>query len=174
MKRNWKACFVDLFFLTLVALVGEWMNHKAMTEFYSGYYFSITMVIGFIAIYRWGTIGTVIPVLIGVFSVLFMEGASLQTLLIYTIGNLGMLAAAIYLNYANQKGFKHSPLVYVLSGYSAVVLMKSFVFAILGGDFISGLLLIASNETLNVIATLIFVTLLMKRKNSIMVQIDEK
>ena len=132
------------------------------------------MVIGFIAIYRWGIIGTVIPVLIGFFSVFFMEGASFQTLLIYTMGNMGMLFAALYLLYANKKGFKHSPLLYVLSGYTAVIFMKSIVFAILGGDFISGLLLIASNETLNVIATLIFVTLLMKRKNSIMVQIDEK
>lgn len=174
MKHNWKACFVDLFFLALVAFVGEWMNHKAMTNFYSGYYFSITMVIGFIAIYRWGAIGTVIPVLIGFFSVLFMEGAQLQTLLIYTIGNTGMVCAAFYLLYATKKGFKYSPLIYVLSGYIAVILMKSILFAILGGDLISGLLLIASNETLNVIASLIFVTLLMKRKNSIMVQIDEK
>lgn len=174
MKRHWKVCILDLFFLTLVAFFGEWLNHKAMIAFYSGYYFSITMVIGFIAIYRWGVWGTVTPVLIGIFSVLFMEDATFQTLLIYVVGNMGMVMAVVYLNVANQKGYTHSPLIYVLSGYLAVILVKSMVFAILGGDFISGLLLIASNETLNVIATLIFVTLLMKRKNSIMVQIDEK
>ncbi len=171
MNLKFRALIIDLLLLVAIAFISEWMNAKALSQYYSGFYFSITMIIPFIAIFRWRYFGMFVSVAVSIITLAFMNGATMETWLIYVFGSIGMLGACVYLELRDKRKWVSSGLVYTLSGYVPVICLRALVFYILGQDFLSAILIVGANEMLNVIAITMFVTLLMKRKNSVMVNI---
>jgi len=167
MSNKTKALMFDMVFFMIIAFFGEFMNHKALIHFYSGYYFSITLLVAFICIFRWGYPGVIVAVYIGLISVYFMKDATWQTYIIYGVSNLGIIFSVFFMKWKTSKNIRENTslsIPYVLSGYGMIILIRSIVLRIFGQDFISSLFLVLSNEFLNVIAITMFVSLIIKRK----------
>ncbi len=170
--KNRALLFDSIFFLGLV-IFSEWIGAKALKDFYSGYYFSISLLASFILMYRWGIVGVLLSVATGIISVLFMNHADLGTLLIYGLGNAGIISSYFFMMKITKQKLKSETgltIPYVLVGYLSIVIIRGVIMAFMGEDLLSACFLVLSNEMLNIIAVTLFTTLLMKQK-SIMIDL---
>ncbi len=170
MSLKTKAILFDLVSFSMIAVIGEYINMKAVNGFYSGFYFSITLLLSFILIYRIGISGTVSALVIAVTYVIFNSGATIKTFIIYCIGNAFIISAAIFLEKVGRNRLKENPLwgvIYVFVGYFSIIIGRAVISCFLEPDitFISHFFLITSNELLSVTIVTILFTLLVKRKS---------
>ncbi len=167
MSTKNKVLIFDILFLTIIAIVGEIINVKAVTMFYSGFYFSITLIIAFIAIYRWGYAGISIALIIGIVTSIISPEATMETYIVNVLGNGMILVGAFALNVIGRERVKDFPywaVIYVLAGYLSIVLGRSILLSFMGMSFISALLLVFANEMLNIISIALLFALFTKQK----------
>ncbi|GAU75739.1 hypothetical protein [Fusibacter sp. 3D3] len=173
MSQKNRALLFDLIFFMIIVVLGEFINSRALSDFYSGYYFSVTLIVSFIMIFRWGAYGIPFAMLSGLVTYLFMGETHLETALIYIFGNMGIVSSYLFLKWQTTDEVKQQTglcLPFVLSGYMTIVVLRGVIMALLGEDLLSACFLVLSNEMLNIIAVTLFVTLLMKQK-SIMIHL---
>jgi len=162
-NRN-RALIFDLICFTGLAVMSEVVLNQANQLFFSGYAYSITLVLAYIVIVRWGWVGVLLSSLIGLTSVVFMQGATWETFIIYGVGNLFCVIAWLYLKWNRKHHFKFHGSVFALIGQFGVIVGRSLMLIIFGEDPLSALFLVASNEMLSTIAIVMFIVLLSGRK----------
>lgn len=167
MSSKNKVLMMDFILLTGIAIIGEILNVKAVTDFYTGFYFSITLLIGFITIYRWGYLGVSTAIIIGIVGTISYQEATIETLIVNVLGNAMIIVAAFVLNKITRERVLTNPywgVVYVVVGYVAIIMGRSVLLAMMDMTFVNALLLVSANEMLNLIAITILFALLTKQK----------
>lgn len=161
MDRRKKFLLFDLVFWSLLAIISEVVNMKVLNLYYSGFYFSISMLIVFIAIFRWGYIGAVTAFAVSITATLVLKDADIISYAVNVLGSFGILVSVFVLKKMTrpvvlQSGF--ASILYILSGYSTVLILRSAILTISGANFINALVLIFSNELLSMFAiTVLFI-----------------
>lgn len=169
MSNKNRALIFDLVFLSIICVISEVVSYYAVTRYSSGYYFSITLIISFIAIYRLGYIGVITSIVTAITFCFIYEDASMNTFIVYILGNSGIVIASMFINKVGRDSIRDNyvmNLLYILSGYLSIIAVRGVVSFILDSNInlISGLFLVLSNEFLSIIGVVMLFSLLAKRK----------
>lgn len=170
MSNKNRALLFDVLFLSIIGIIGELINHAAITRISPQYYFSITLIIAFIAIYRLGYLGAIPAIVIAIVFSTINEGATIQTFAVYIIGNGFIVVAAFFLNKVGRYRIVENTnwsILYVLVGYLSIVIGRGTISFFLDSNtnYISALFLMLSNEFLSIIAVAILFSMAAKRKS---------
>lgn len=166
MDRRKKFLLFDLVFWSILAIFSEVINMKVLNIYYSGFYFSISMLIVFIAIFRWGAIGAITAFVVSITSTVVLKDADISSYAVNIIGSVGIFASYLVLKKMTretvlQSGF--ASFLYIISGYATIVVIRSVILTILGANFINAIVLIFSNELLSIFAVTILFILFRKQ-----------
>lgn len=170
MKISFKtrATIFDIGLLSVIGVIGEIISAKAL-GYYSGFYFSVTLVLAFLAIYRNGVSGAIVSIAVACAYVSVLKGATIETWFVYILGNSCIVFVIPIMNMITKERMKANPLwtgLYALTGYLFIVGGRSIVRLILEPEvgFINSFFLIVSNELLSLLLVMVFVAMLSKQK----------
>lgn len=166
MKKRNQAFAADFIIFTLLALVGEFISQKALQYFQSNFFFSIAALPLFILFYRWGIRGVPSIFIFGIASSIILTGATFKTFIVNILGYPGFALGMLLFIRPGRENVKLSiyfAFLYVLAGFTGMVILRSLILTAFEADILSNILLIASNESLSFIACTLLFILMRKR-----------
>lgn len=170
-----RALLIDIIFLSIIGIFSEIINYYAINKFATDFYFSISLIVVFIAMFRWGKIGILISPIIGFAFSILLHDVSPDTYLVYIIGNMGIALAYLLLHYVKREKIIDQPywaVLYVFAGFIGIILVRSFVWMLLGTNIIWSIFYFTSNEALTIIIVSILFVLL-RNQGSVMVDMNK-
>lgn len=127
----------DLAFLSVLAAISEWMGNAFLPIWGSGFYFSFSIVIGLIAIIRWGIIGTAVGVIGGIPGMFFSNMTFGGGILFYVVANLFLGIPMLLYGKRNRDriaGNMFFLALYVLLSHMSLSVGKGIVIFLLTGE----------------------------------------
>lgn len=164
-KRN-QAFTADFIIFTLLALAGEFISQKGLEYFQTSFFFSIAALPLFILFYRWGLWGFPSLFIFGAASSIILTGATCKTFIVNIAGYPGYALGMLLFIRPGRKDIKlgiHCAFLYILAGFTGMVILRSLILTAFEADILSNILLIASNEALSFIACSLLFVLMRKR-----------
>lgn len=159
---------LDLLLLLTIAVLGEFISHWAHIKFAgAGFHLSVSVLITFIAIIRWGTIGFIIYPLTGFVMFLFpVELNSIDVFILYPVANIFILFAAFIISKIEKKDINERPfmlIMTVLLCYFMIAIGKGCATLIISDSFKDGFISFLLIELFEMIMTILFVLFLKQR-----------
>lgn len=130
---------LDLIFLTIIALVGQWISSLAFSTFTGTYfYMSFTLIISTVAIFKWGYKGCVVYVLTAVISNILKISMYDYNIIQALIASLFIIPTVIYINKIGKEKILKSWLlfcIYLTIVHFSLSLGNGFVAILEGNQF---------------------------------------
>ncbi len=160
-KRTYE--ILDLILLTFITCILDAVNIWAFKKFpFGGFTLSLHVVLGLIAIIRWGFVGTIVAFIGGISYSLFKFGLDLDMLLIYSLGNILMIINCVFfIKISKKKLVSNNVLLvlYVVCGYLLVSSGRGLVSILLNSLASKDFLIYTSSyflyEMLNIVVSVI-------------------
>lgn len=171
-KKKYRA--IDLFIFAAIVTVLEAINIRLL-DFFPGEVFtlSVTMAVSLIVMMRWGAYGLIHAALGGfvycLANLLSGTAVNFSQFVIYTLGNLFVGLALLFLKYVGKEKVRNAPeltVIYALIGYVVMNLGRAAMSAIFHGGFFDILLRMLAVDALNAIITSI-ILLVARRQNGV-------
>lgn len=170
---------IDLGIFMFLACLFEVVNFWACIGFGNDAlaYFTFTIVISLIAMFRWGISGLLIAPIAGFVGSLMntiYTGFNITTYLTYVIGNSFIILSYLYLIKIGRTKVKENSfllVVYLLIGYISVIIGRNLILSIFTGFnlFFDNLSIMVIPEAIGLLVSL-FVIFIANKKNGILVE----
>jgi hypothetical protein len=133
----------------------------------AGFFLSFGVLIGIVAIFRWGTIGSIVFVVSGLPMVFLGQNPWYENILLYPVANVVIILAALMLVKVGQDKVLKEPLllfIYVTIAFIIVAVSKGFIVFILGDSFLGSSIMYFLSQLFNLFMTYIVLVLIKKRQ----------
>ena len=173
-KNQFKS--IDLLIFAILVGFFEFINYFASVSFSSVTFtfLSFTVVLTLIAMYRWGLIGVLVSLPGGFVCCLVSGKFNIQTLTIYTISYLASVFSYLIIWIFKRKKVKENKLIlllYLLSGYSFVIVIRAFISFLFGYKFLSVLGEFFVRDSVSIFISYIII-LITSSKNGILTEMN--
>jgi hypothetical protein len=165
----------DLTLLSILAICAEVMG-KLLLDFFpgAGFYLSFSILVALIAIVRWGPIGTIVYVLVGVPMIFLQEGSIVENLILYPVANIFIVITCCFFKIIKRDTMKKNNfyiLCYIVSAYVAVSIGKGFATFLMMGVFLNNIIYYFITQLFNMVMVFIGF-LIIKNKDSLLEKMD--
>jgi len=166
-------CKIDLSVLIILAIITQLSGYILNLKFpEANFYINFSILIGLLAIVRWGYLGVIVYVVAGL-SMLFISDTSyLETILVYPFANAFIILALVFFKLFDVSKLKENNLVlilFILTIFVSVSIGKGIASFILGNQLISSILYYFTVNLFNVV--MVYVVLqIIKNKEGLLIK----
>jgi len=115
--------YIDLTIFSILAMLSEYFGYRLLEVFeYAGFVFSFSLLLGLIAIYRWGLSGAIVFIVSGI-PMIFINSNYGVNVLFYPVANCMILIIPFLLRFVDKEQIKYS----LLRSFGYVFLSVLFV-----------------------------------------------
>ncbi len=129
---------IDISIFSILAILSEFASYQLLYLFNSaGFIFSFSLLLGLIAVYRWGLPGTIVYILSGL-SMIFINSHLIANLLFYLIANLFFILTPLFFKVVSRNKVKTKLFylfLYILIPITFLSIGKGLVIYLLEGHF---------------------------------------
>lgn len=163
--------FADIAILTILAVIAEVAGIGAIKMFFEqgspiSFMLSLALPVVMIIMIRWNYYGLVAAFVVGITNHIVLGSSDVGHLIIYSIGNLGVALAFIWLHYRTKQAIRSDWMLttlYYLTGYIGVILLRSLIAMLFGNHLLVTMVnMFLKGEFLSIIIG--FVVMMIARK----------
>lgn len=161
----------DITLLSIIALISEITGdllHSALPG--AGFHLSFSILVGLVAMIRWGKTGALVYVAAGLPMIFLGEGNIVQNMMLYPVANISIILISLLFRFIDRSKLKLNNfylLIYVVGAYISVSIGKGLVTYSISGDFFKSTIYYLVGQLFNMVMVFL-VFLLIKNKEGLL------